>query len=330
MMKRLTITLFCTALLAWSLPGRAAMSLSEIRQNARFLSDRMAYELNLNSVQYGDVYEINYDFLYGIRFVMDGVVRGSESSIDRYYEYLDMRNEDLSHVLSRRQYLEFAGKEYFYRPVYTDRNVWRLRIYGVYSNTAYFYFSVPVNFYTYNGIRSRSRYHGGYYHGRYHHDMYHGPLCRIREHKAYADHRWHDFRVPSRPDKRSSRYEPVRSRRYDRPNGNGRPNSSVRPDKHKRPEGHGSVRPDQGNRPNQNNRPNSGNSSIQRGNRFHSGDRPDSNVRSNRSDKDRPRQIHPNGASRSVLVNSRSDREKKGATVFVQDTGRNRSGASRK
>ena len=281
-MKRLTVTLFCIALLAWSLPGRAAMSTSEVRQNARFLSDRMAYELNLNPTQYADVYEINYDFLSGVRLVMDGVIRGNEYSIDRYYEYLDMRNEDLSYVLSRRQYLEFANKEYFYRPIYTDRNVWRLRVYTVYKNTTYFYFSLPVNFYTYNGIHSRSRYRGGYYTGRYHHERYHGPLYHIRDHKSYADHRWHDFKAPApRPGKRPSRYEPVRPGHSDRPNlnnrpgnnghsgiqnrppqdhrpnGNGRPNTSVRPDNN-RPNGHTNIRPDQGNRPNQGNRPGQG------------------------------------------------------------------------
>lgn len=292
MMKKLAITLFCAALLAWSLPGRAAMSLSEIRRNARFLSDRMAYELSLNSIQYGDVYEINYDFLYGVRLVMDGVVRGNESSIDRYYEYLDMRNEDLSYVLSRRQYLEFAGKEYFYRPIYTDRNMWRLKIYGVYSNVTYFYFSIPVNFYTYNGIHSRSRYHGGYYRGRYHHNLYHGPLCHIRNHKAYDDYRWHDFRVSSRLDRKPSRYVPVRPGRYDHPDKN----------------------PGISNRPNQNDRLDKGHSSSRGSNRPNNGVRPS---------KSRPRQVSPAGTSRS-------DGEKKGTVVFNHDAKRNRSGASRR
>lgn len=325
-MKRLTITLFCIALLSWGLPVRAAMSISEVRQNARFLSDRMAYELNLNPTQYADVYEINYDFLSAVRLVMDGVLRGNDYSVDRYYEYLDIRNEDLSYVLSRKQYLKFVDKEYFYRPVYKDRNNWRLRIYTIYANPTYFYFSIPVNFYTYNGVHSRSHYHGGYYHGRYHHAMYHGPLCRIRNHKSFADHRWHDFRIPVRPDKRPSRYEPSHPGHYDRPNhnahsgtrpnvrphrderpnghsglhnrpnhgnrpnGNSHPSTQIRPDRNERPGSHINNRPDQNNRPNQSNRPNQNNRPEQNS-RPNQGNRPNQNNRPNRQ------QNRPNGNS---------------------------------
>ena len=45
----------------------AAMSNSRIRKETRFLTDKMAYELNLSTGQYNDVYEINYDFIYSIR-----------------------------------------------------------------------------------------------------------------------------------------------------------------------------------------------------------------------------------------------------------------------
>ena len=41
----------------------AAMSNSRVRKETRFLTDKMAYELNLNTEQYNDVYEINYDFI---------------------------------------------------------------------------------------------------------------------------------------------------------------------------------------------------------------------------------------------------------------------------
>ena len=37
----------------------AAMSNSRVRKETRFLTDKMAYELNLNTQQYNDVYEIN-------------------------------------------------------------------------------------------------------------------------------------------------------------------------------------------------------------------------------------------------------------------------------
>lgn len=54
----------------------AAMSNSKVRKETRFLTDKMAYELNLSTEQYNDVYEINYDFISGIRYLMDDVLRG--------------------------------------------------------------------------------------------------------------------------------------------------------------------------------------------------------------------------------------------------------------
>ena len=70
----------------------AAMSNSRVRKETRFLTDKMAYELNLNTAQYNDVYEINYDFISGVRYLMDDVLRGEEWALNRYYDYLDVRN----------------------------------------------------------------------------------------------------------------------------------------------------------------------------------------------------------------------------------------------
>ncbi len=187
-------------MLVCSVPSSAAMTISEIRQDARFLSDRMAYELGLTNAQYADIYEINYDFMASIRYIMDGVVNGDDYSIDRYYEFLDMRNEDLSYVLTRQQYLKFANKEYFYRPVYTENNYWRLRVYTVYTDPTYFFLSIPLNFLTYVGGHSRIHYHNSFYNGRYKHELYSGPLCRVRNQQSYPDHRWQDFKVPPRPN----------------------------------------------------------------------------------------------------------------------------------
>ena len=80
------------------------MSKSKIRTSARFLTDRMAYELDLTPRQYDDFYEINYDFLYEANLVMDDVMRGYRDAIYYYYELLDRRNEDASYVLNYYQY----------------------------------------------------------------------------------------------------------------------------------------------------------------------------------------------------------------------------------
>ena len=57
--------LLCLALCVCCLPANAS-SLGDIRVNARFLTDRMAFELNLNQSQYNDLFEINFDFLSGV------------------------------------------------------------------------------------------------------------------------------------------------------------------------------------------------------------------------------------------------------------------------
>ena len=78
----------------------------------------MAYELSLSTQQYNDAYEINYDFIYSVRNIMDYVARGYEWALDDYYEALDIRNDDLRWVLSDAQYRRFLGADYFYRPIY--------------------------------------------------------------------------------------------------------------------------------------------------------------------------------------------------------------------
>lgn len=44
----------------------ARMSYTAAKKEALFLSDKMAYELNLTASQYEDVYEINLDYLMNI------------------------------------------------------------------------------------------------------------------------------------------------------------------------------------------------------------------------------------------------------------------------
>jgi hypothetical protein len=75
-MKRILFMLF--AVIMSTAVCHAAMSNSKVRKETRFLTDKMAYELNLNTAQYNDVYEINYDFISGVRYLMDDVLRGEE------------------------------------------------------------------------------------------------------------------------------------------------------------------------------------------------------------------------------------------------------------
>ncbi len=179
-MKKMISLLLVVLMLGMCLPVMGAMSINKMRQNARFLTDRMAYELHLSTLQYDDVYEVNYDFINSVRYIMDDVVRGHDYAVDRYYNYLNYRNEDLRWILSASQYQRFMDVEYFYRPIYTTRHNWAFRIYNVYMDVHHFYFGKPHHYKTYNGGHSRSHHHTGYYRhhheGRYQHAPYKGHV----------------------------------------------------------------------------------------------------------------------------------------------------------
>ena len=84
-MKKLLFTM--AALLLLALPS-SAMSYEQARQQALFLTDKMAYELNLSEAQYEAAYEINLDYLMSINTVDD--LAGN---------YWRWRNLDMSYVL---------------------------------------------------------------------------------------------------------------------------------------------------------------------------------------------------------------------------------------
>lgn len=176
-----------------------ASGLGDIRINARFLTDRMAFELNLTQTQYNDLYEINYDFFHCVDPYVAAMARREAYALDVYYRYLDERNDDLRWILSNAEYVRFMALDYFFRPVYAVNNVCYLRIYQVYPNRTFFYFGRPAHYLTYCG--GHSRHHCGgrsYYRGRYpkvyRHTMYQGDFrCR-------SDFRKHDF-IVGRPPK---------------------------------------------------------------------------------------------------------------------------------
>ena len=137
--------LLCLALCACCLPANAS-SLGDIRVNARFLTDRMAFELNLNQSQYNDLFEINFDFLSGVDPYLTGMACADAAALDAYYRYLDERNDDLRWILSSSAYTRFLAIEYFFRPIYAMNNVCYLRVYKVYPNRSFFYFGRPVHY----------------------------------------------------------------------------------------------------------------------------------------------------------------------------------------
>ena len=134
----------------------SAMSYEQARNEALFLTDKMAYELNLTDAQYEAAYEINLDYLMGVTSVDDvfGV-------------YWERRNLDLSYILYQWQWDTFRAATYFYRPLYWDAGYWHFGIYARYPHRDYFYFGRPHFYATYRGAHAWHL-HGsyGYYHGR--------------------------------------------------------------------------------------------------------------------------------------------------------------------
>ena len=172
----------------------AGMSNSRLRKEARFLTDKMAYELDLTLAQYNDVYEINYDFIDGIRDLMDEVVLGFEWALDEYYMYLDMRNDDLRWVLTSYQYHKFMQKEYFFRPVHVTNNNWDFRVYVHYSNRNHFFRDKPYHYRSYCGAHSRFHVgHVSFYQDKHKHSHYPNHASIRQDKHNFVTHRHADF-----------------------------------------------------------------------------------------------------------------------------------------
>ena len=120
-----------------------AMSYEQARQQALFLTGKMAYELNLTDEQYEAAYEINLDYLMGVRTVDD-----------LYGPYWERRNLDLSYILLSWQYRAFCDAAYFYRPLYWNAGYWHFGVYARYPYRDYFFFGRPTVYIEYRGGHS--------------------------------------------------------------------------------------------------------------------------------------------------------------------------------
>ena len=150
-MKQIIMTL--TALFALLLNSNA-MSYEQARREALFLTDKMAYELNLNDEQYEYAYEINLDYLMGLR-----------TADDIYGKCYVYRNADLRAILYDWQWTLFTAADYFFRPVCWRHGGWFFPIYTFYARD-YFYYSRPHFYYSYRGAHCRDHFHAGFYHDR--------------------------------------------------------------------------------------------------------------------------------------------------------------------
>lgn len=225
-----------------------AMSYEQARDRALFLTDKMAYELNLNDEQYEAAYEVNLDYLMSI-----------STYDDLYGTYWTRRNMDLSYILFDWQYDAFCSAAYFYRPLIWTDGVWRFSIYARYPNRTYFYFGRPAFYATYYGGHSWHR-NGGrsWYHGRTFgprpgesrfgmRDRYdRGDFRGQRGHDRRHDNGRYD-RYDRRDDNNSGRYDRNNRRddnnsgRYDRGNNRRDNNSGYRGTTPRRGTGNGTT-----------------------------------------------------------------------------------------
>lgn len=150
-MKRFIISLF---LIFATWQAAFAMSYERAREEALYLTDKMAYELNLNDQQYNDAYEINLDYFLSL-----------DSEADLYADYLSYRLSDLRHILYDWQYNLMLAADYFIRPVYWRAGGWYFPIYAHYT-VGHFYYSYPTVYYNYRGGHGRIHYHNGFYASR--------------------------------------------------------------------------------------------------------------------------------------------------------------------
>ncbi len=129
--------------------SKNAMSYNAAKNEALFLSDKMAYELNLTAAQYEAVYEINLDYLMSLN-----------GHGDVFGIWWDRRNADLRYVLNSWQYDKYVALSHFYRPVAWKAGSWTFAVYSHY-NRGHFYNAHPTVFVTYKG--GHNRVHGSHY-----------------------------------------------------------------------------------------------------------------------------------------------------------------------
>lgn len=125
------------------------MSYSAMRNNARFLTDRMAYTLGLSTALLDDLYYINYDYICGVNDYLDDVALGYY--YDDYMEVLRRRDYALQRLLTSAQWAALMTYDYFYRPISFVDRAWRFALYAFDHRPNYYYYRVPRHFNSYRG-----------------------------------------------------------------------------------------------------------------------------------------------------------------------------------
>ena len=165
-MKKIILTLIAAVMMTLNI---SAMTYTQAREQALFLTDKMAYELNLTPQQYEAAYEINLDYLMSLNSVDDfpglfillaDIDSDLDSVGDVYAASWRQRNLDLQYILYDWQYTAYCAASYFFRPVYWNAGYWHFGIYAHYPHRNHFYFSRPAAYAAYRGAHSW-RHNGG-------------------------------------------------------------------------------------------------------------------------------------------------------------------------
>ena len=147
-MKRYILTMVIALA---TVASASAMSYQRAREEALYLTDKMAYELNLNDQQYNDAYEINLDYFLSM-----------ETESDLYAEYLNYRLTDFRHILLNWQFDLLLGADYFVRPIIWSHGCWVFPIYRHYHRHV-FYYDCPRVYHHYRGGHGHHHYSNGFY-----------------------------------------------------------------------------------------------------------------------------------------------------------------------
>ena len=146
-MKTLRNLLTAVVILCGTLTMNAqSMSITAIRSNARFLTDRMAYTLGIRDpFLIDEIYRINYDYICGVNYYLDDIALGYY--YDDYMAVCDARDIALRNLLGITVWNRLLGYSYFHRPIIFANHRWH---FGIYDHdrygASYYHYAAPRPF----------------------------------------------------------------------------------------------------------------------------------------------------------------------------------------
>lgn len=143
-MKAIKTMIAALVIMMGSLTANAqCMSITAVRNNARFLTDRMAYTLGISDpFLIDEIYRINYDYIWGVNSYLDDVAMGYY--YDDYISVCSARDIALRTLLGNVVWNRVIGYSYFYRPIVFANRCWHFSIYDYDRHgRGHFFLSVP-------------------------------------------------------------------------------------------------------------------------------------------------------------------------------------------